>query len=481
MLPELLLFLAPLQGPVTLEVTDPVLVTASSDVLEAALGNALHFEVQGPAAGLLFLAYSATPPFGAGSIGGVPLEVDPLTAMYPLLGQALGPAGQHVHVQPIPASLPAGLSIWTQAAVLDPQVGDLLLSNGVRIDLVPPKPGDLPLLEPGHHIGLVYSTPPATAAPAMDAAWGECLAKGVDSYELSLGWSDIEPAPGVYSTMALTNLLNTASGAGLVPYLSVTAIDAGGLTLPSDLVDPLDASRLAPGLTWDSPQLRDRFQQVLDIVTPSLVQSGGFFLSLGSEVDLRLAGDPAQTLDFASFVESARSYVHSTQPLLAVGVSLTFDAAVTAGPLLAALGQAADNLAWTYFPLQPDHTPRDPSVVPFELALLQQAVAPRPLVLQRIGYPSGYQPVPTNGSSEEQQRAFVEAVFDVVLATPKLRFASLVQLGERGPTEAAELAAELGITAPLFLEHLATLGLCTFATGTPKPAYAELLLGLASL
>lgn len=486
MLSSLFLMLASFQSPSTMTsfvVSDPSLLidSASTGVLAGALGNQLDFAIDGTPSGWVFLAFSPTPPFGAGSIGGVPIEVDLATVGYLLQGLQLDPTGHLTYATFVPDNLPTGISIWTQAAVVAPADLAIQLSGGVRIDLVQPNPSDLPLLELGRHAGVRFSTSGSTHQAALDAAYLESLTHGCDTYTLHIAWDEIEVAPGVYDPAPLLTKLQLIGQTGHEILLVLETIDGRVLRLPSDLLDPADPTHLAPRITWASQSVNSRFSVILDFVAASLADHNGFFLSVGNEVDLYLDDHPEQLSGFAVFVSNARDHVHATQPKLAVGVTLTAEGALQQGATQQQMAAASDLLAFTYFPLAPGFVAASPMVPLGDLPSLSALVAPFPLLLQEVGYGSGALPLPTAGASLEKQALFFENVFDAMLTLPKLRFVLVEGLADLGTKDLAELANEHDNYDPAFLENRATVGLLTDLDASAKPAWAEFLAGLDSL
>jgi len=469
---------------VQLTIDDPIgfLSSAATDQIDVPLGDPVEITIHDPnAAGdLVLLAVSGIAAPQGGLFG-----VDLTTAIFPLNGLATGAVldagGDYSWSSEVPLGLPTGVALYAQSILIDPVTFALATSNTVTMDLKPVAPVNMPLLPPGKHVTAIYSGANPTSQVTMDAAWAECIAAGADTYELALSWTDIEPSPGVYDTTYLDSLLATLSQSGFSTYLSITTIDTVNLTLPSDLVDPANPQELAPGMTWDSPVMLARFQAVLNLVVPRLVQNGGFFLSVGNEVDSWLGSRPTQLLPFATFVDTARLHAHGIEPRLAVGVAAQFDVVLFTPAILGALLAVSDNVPLTYYPIKGDFSVQDPSVVAGDLAAMAAAVAPRPLLLQEFGYPSGFAPAPTNGSSNEKQRQFIANCFGAFQANPTLRFASCLQLGDWDPALVAWFATYYGVSAPLFAEFLGTLGLRDWATGAAKPAFAEFVNGLLSL
>ena len=482
MLVSLFLSLA-LGQPTTLVVGDPSLGIDSSTtgVLTGALGNQLNFHVDGAPLGLGFLVFSPSPPFGAGSIGGIPIEVDLATLGFLVQGQQLSPAGFLGHSSQVPSTLASGTSIWTQAAVLDPLDRAIQLSNGVRIDLVPSDPADLPVLELGRHVGLSHSFWGSHVQAVLDDAYDAALAHGNDAYTLCVPWNSIEIAPGVYDSSKLLTDLHRVANLGQDVLLVLETIDGLELRLPSDLTDPTDPTHLAPGLTWSSYEVESRYHFLLDFVTPLLASNGGFYLSLGNEVDLYFERQPTELSAFGSFVRNARTHVHATQAKLAVGVTLTANGALSGSPSQAQLAPVCDLIAYTYFPQGSGGKAAEPRVPLVDFPALALLAAPHPLILQQVGYGSGLSPMSASSSSLEKQRLFVASCFDAMRLVPKLRYFVLDGLEDPSDQKLDEIASEHADRTPEFLDNRGSVGLRFFFTGWAKPAWSEYLQGLDDL
>ncbi|MCR9246733.1 MAG: hypothetical protein NXI31_16995 [bacterium] len=337
---------------------------------------------------------------------------------------------------------------------------------------------ELPLLGPGQRIGLIYSAPPVTARGAMDAAWQESLARGVDGYELAIRWTDIETAPGVFDLTHLDHLLATTSAAALAPYVVLQVIDTTALTLPADLVDAGFPNELRAGLTFDSPAFSQRLATVLDALVPRLVANGGFYLAIGNEVDVWLAARPHHAPAYAALLAAMRAHSRALDPRLAIGTSVTFTGFERQPALVELLKAASDTVAFTYYPLMSNFHPRSPDVVAADFDTMRAAVAPTPLLLQEVGYPAGWSSGPTNGSSHEAQRRFVQNVFLALRSRPDIRFCSFLHLGDWGPSELDRFESYYGLSDPRFREFLGTLGMREHDDGAAKPSYTEFLVGL---
>ncbi len=345
---------------------------------------------------------------------------------------------------------------------------------------VPSQPGSLPLLDPGPLMGVIYSQPEPGAEPALDAAFAASQSAGALGYELSIAWHALESSPGVVDLSFAQLLLDTLEASGMTPYLVLTTIDTVQLSVPPDLQDPGDSTELAPGLAWDDPAMLGRFEMLLDGLVPLLVAKGGFYLSVGNEVDAWLGARLGQVSSYSNFVDHARSYAQAIEPGLAIGVTATFDVVANQPLLLDQLQSVSDRVAFTYYPLNGDFSVRPPAEVAADLALLRAANGPGPMLLQEVGYPAGLTSGPTNGSSEAAQRAFVENVFAYLQTDPDLRFVSFLHLADWTAADLDLFETYYGISDPAFREFLGTLGMHQ-QDGTARLAWAAYLAGLNDL
>lgn len=464
-------------------VEDPALLTSSAGTgtLLATLGNQLNYALQAQPQGLGYVAFSPTPPSGPDTINGIPVEIDLANFAWVLEAAPFDSQGELTWSTFLPENLNPGTSLWTQAAALDPITGLLHLSNGVRLDIVPPDPGNLPLLPAGQHVGVTYTPPlPAAQAP-LDLAFLESLAHRADAATLHTAWNDIELSPGKYTTANLEAELQQNAALGLRTLVVLETINGELLEVPSDLVDPQAPDQLAPGLAWDSPAIAARFATMLDLIAPLVVAYDGYFLSVGHEVDRYLAVHPSDLGSFVNFTDAARTHVHGTLPKLSVGVTLTANEALSGGPNLPALLTASDNLAFTYFPLKADHSAADPLTPLSDVPLLAALVAPHPLVLQAVGYGSGATPVPLAGGSPTKQATFTRSLFEALSLVPKARATIFGRLSDLTGPELTELRFVTGSGDANFIENRRTTGMRLATDGSAKPSWSEFLLGLDSL
>lgn len=338
----------------------------------------------------------------------------------------------------------------------------------------------LPLLEVNKLVGVVYSAPSPAAKSVLDADFSSCITAGANTYELAVTWASLEPTPGTVDVSSLSTLLTTVKSSGLIPYLVIKTIDTNRLTLPTDLMNATDSTKFAGTLAFDSTTVLQRFGALMDQVTPLLVQQGGFYLSVGNEVDVWLTANPSAQSQYVTFLSQARSRVHLSNNRLAVGATCTSGVVTAAPSLLSSLLGASDAISYTYYPLNSDFTVRDPSVVAGDLSQLVSASAGEFVLLQEVGYPSGYIPTPGNSSSVTKQQQFVQNVFTALSAQTSIRFCSFMQMADYTAADVATFETYYGISQPEFVEYLSTLGLVD-NTGVSKGAFQALLTGLATV
>lgn len=338
------------------------------------------------------------------------------------------------------------------------------------------QPGALPLLDAPIGVGVIYSDVEPAARSATDRAWTMALKRGVNSYQLAVPWDRIAGADGTPDLSYLVPLLDTLDAAGMNVFLTLQSVDTNGLRLPASLLDPSNPRKLAPGLSFDSPEVIGPLIALLDGLVPLLASKGGFALSLGNEVDVWLGSNPGQAYPLAVFVENGRQFAHSLEPDLAVGVTFTREAFgdEAVAPLLAAV---SDALMVTYYPLE--GSVLDPGVIEADFDAMEALAGGKPVLIQEAGVPGA----PADGSpsllgaTDELQRAWVEAVFRQVREREAVRFVSWLHLADHPAAVVAFFEQYYGSSDPAFVEFLSGLGLMT-SGGEAKPALRELMIQL---
>jgi hypothetical protein len=318
----------------------------------------------------------------------------------------------------------------------------------------------LPLLPAGTHIGVVYSDPQPATDNGLDTVFAQISAAGASVYQLSFSWADLEPQPGVIDTAPLAQALSVLQMMGLRPYLVIKTIDTTRLALPADLA----------GTSFDDPALQTRFAALLDEVVPQLVANGGFFLSVGNEVDVWLADHPADVEPYLDFVAASRAHVQAQVAQMGLGATLSFAALQDNANLVSDLLATSDAAVFTYYPVSND-VPADPGAVAADLDQMAQAAGSLPVLLQEVGYPAG-----TDGSSADAQREFVANLFAAIPDQPNLRLVSYLQLSDWSDVVCSYFVDYYGMSH----DYLCSVGLRAY-DGTPKPAFEAFMTGLAGL
>lgn len=333
----------------------------------------------------------------------------------------------------------------------------------------------LPLLPPGQHISIEYGQVMPGAESTLEDAYFEVITAGVvETYHLSIYWRALQPTSAEIDLGPLRESLRILDVFQLAPQLTIPTIDAVNLVLPVDFMHPDNPAALRDGLHFDDPAVMAAFGELLDVAVPTFKRRGGFYLSIGNEVDGWLASRPDEIARFAAFVEAARTRIHERHPEVAVGVTMTYSGAAAHPEILAAMQAVSDIVAFTYYPLNPDFTVQASAVVADDIAHMVELSNGGPVILQETGYPSGYVPTPNNGSSGDLQAQFVHALFDAIATHPEIRFVTFVQLGEWPDALCDFFAGYYAISEETFREYLCTLGLRTYS-GEAKPAYAVFL------
>jgi len=233
----------------------------------------------------------------------------------------------------------------------------------------------------------------------------------------------------------------------------------------------------------------NRFTTLLDQIVPILVQKGVFYVSFGNEVDAWLSINPSEQENYLQWFTTAKKYAQAINSSLAIGLTLEFPSFVqyNAGNTLYAFVSsyvaAMDAVSVTYYPFAPQGNFEESNMsivgIPGDFDTMVSSVQNKFILIQEIGFPGGYEPVPTDGSSEELQRQFVEAIF-VQLAAHKSQivFMSYYLMNDISPAYCLHLSQYYGFNNTNFVEYLCTLGLRRYGNGTAKPGFNQFITSL---
>jgi hypothetical protein len=269
-------------------------------------------------------------------------------------------------------------------------------------------------------------------------------------------WNAVETQQNSYDFSDIDFQAQLADQANLPISLDVRVIDTSIRAVPgaySTLAwdDPLMAQALINLLTNMAPHLRGRVR----------------WLALGNEVDNYLAANPAEIGPYATLIINVMPTVRSLFPGAQVSVNFTNNAAAFMNSLFSPITTLCDFFSYTYYPLNPDFTLRDPSVAQQEIGQLVAAAGDKPVLLQEVGYASST----VLNSSPAMQAAFLQNVFNTLrFYAGRIVAANFVWLSDLPASEVDQLTAYYGQSNPNFREFLSTLGYLD-TTGQAKPAW----------
>ena len=344
----------------------------------------------------------------------------------------------------------------------------------------------LPLLDPGFTLGTTLyggaDLPPSGTAER--ALLDTAVARGLHGFTYYVDWADLEPEPGQYTLAEFRAKLDDLQRLGVRPFVNITVGDIEDYNLPDGLSD--GQGGLAEGISLDDPAVIERFGRFLDRGVPILLDHGGFVLGVGNEVDARFDGPhPGERAAYVQFVEAARERVHSINPRLAVGVTLTSFAVRDRSQTFRALRRVTDMLPLNYGPIDPNFFVREREEINADFREVLSAYGEGPILIQELTCPSA----PSMDASEEWQRACFERLFEEIDATPQVRFASVFTFQDLD-AETCSLVRDLIFgdefddlpeeVAERLSEYLCQLGVVT-PDGTPKLAWDTVLDGAGSL
>ena len=144
-------------------------------------------------------------------------------------------------------------------------------------------PQAIPRLSAGVHMGLIVGFEElSTAQQARTEELMEAsVAAGSTISRVQFGWSELEPEPGIFDEAGLFEALDAAVKRQQMPFVSLTAIDTGGLTFPADLID--ENGNLAVGRRVDDPEIVARFDRFLAWLVPLLAEYDTWGLAIANE------------------------------------------------------------------------------------------------------------------------------------------------------------------------------------------------------
>ncbi|HLI84354.1 MAG TPA: hypothetical protein VKV17_10575 [Bryobacteraceae bacterium] len=268
-------------------------------------------------------------------------------------------------------------------------------------------------------------------------------------------WTELEPKPDRYELASVNTLVSTAGSENLALSYTLRIIDTRRKVVPADLSHK----------SWHDPALRARLLALLDRIVPVL-RPRARWLMVGYELDAYFRDHPAEIRDFLELYQAAASRVKQLAPEMRVSATLEFGGIAQLESSLSGLNRQLDFVAFTYSPLNPDFTAKDPAVVHSDLAEIRRVAAGRKIVLQEVGYPTSAD----NHSNNARQAQFYTEFFQDLERDPAAFAAvNVMTLADLGERETEQYTSVYGLKSPAFRGALQTLGLFD-QNGQPKPA-----------
>jgi len=301
--------------------------------------------------------------------------------------------------------------------------------------------------------------PPPTTQDYLDAFM---LGKnaGVRGQFTSMTWSDVEPTFGAaYNFSRVTDAINFASKQhGYALLIGIQVINTNLRAVPTNLA----------AIAFDNVTFRNQFKAMLTQMIP-LFEGRVRYLSIGNEVDVLLSSTN-EWAAYKVFYDDVAAHARALDPNLRVGVTLTADFIIGNGTLAATLNTSSDVVMTTYYPLTTNFAVRPAASPMTDFPVLLTRAGSKQLVFQEVGYPSA----PSLGSSQAQQAAFVNNVFEQWKNSGgRIPFLNYFLLHDLTPQLCDSLATQYGLpNVQNFKDYLCTLGLRT-VDGVAKTGWGQ--------
>tara|TARA_Y100000310_G_scaffold109337_1_gene107776 strand:+ start:206 stop:1258 length:1053 start_codon:yes stop_codon:yes gene_type:complete len=282
---------------------------------------------------------------------------------------------------------------------------------------------------------------------------------GLDVVGLPLAWDEIETSPKNYGNvfLGIANIYYPSQNTKL--FLVVSPIDTNNLRIPSDL----------QGKDFDDPEVISRFNSMMDYVLEELNAVELVSVSIGNEIDIYLGQNQEEWAQYEEFLKQTSSHIKSKKNIK-TGAKATFKGLTKTNiNELKNINNNLDVVMVTYYPLNPDFSVQDPSVVSGDINKLISSYNKEIQILE-AGYPSSS----SLGSSETKQAEFVLELFKISnINKDKIKVINLEWLHDKSSSEVNSFASYYGIPNKNFKEYLGSLGLRT-ASGKDKKVFASL-------
>ena len=283
----------------------------------------------------------------------------------------------------------------------------------------------------------------------------EAFDAGMTIVHLVPTWSEVEKNPGKFNFNQIDARAAFAASKGLPVALNIRIVDTNNKSLPKDI------SKLA----FDDEKVVARLRAVIRAIGDR-VKARVRVVAIGNEIDAYFGGHRNEIDAYTRLVRSVRDTVREEFPDALFTVNFTFGG-VSQLDRYRGLADMFDAYSFTYYPLNPDFTMRQPDVVGGDFDRMIQAADGKPVYIQEIGYPSS----DLTKSSLDKQAEFVERSFDALRRhRTRLVGATFLFMSDLPKALVDMLGGYYGSQNKAFKAYLETLGLRD-GKGNPKPAW----------
>ncbi|MCE3278137.1 MAG: Beta-xylosidase [Bacteroidetes bacterium] len=285
---------------------------------------------------------------------------------------------------------------------------------------------------------------------------------GMTQVGLFQNWTSIETSPNTFNLSIFDIADYYYPLFNMSVDLTIVPIHTNNLEVPSDLT----------ALAFNDPVMISRFNKLLDSIKSHLPNLTLSSLVIGSEHDVYLGSNSLKWSQYTAFYNSVSAHAKTLWPGLKVATELTFGGITSLNSYAQTLNASSDYIGVSYYPLNGDFTVKPVTSVSTDLSTLVNLYPSKPICFYQYGYPSSA----TCNSSEIQQAQFITETFaawDTYSA--RIKIIDFTWLHDLDPAAVNNIGSYYGLTDPVFLEFLRTLGLRTFnGNGTDKLAFKEL-------
>lgn len=228
---------------------------------------------------------------------------------------------------------------------------------------------------------------------------------------------------------------------------------------------------------FDSTTVVTAFETLIDDFLAATPNATYDAIIVGSEIDFYLGSDTAAWAAYTTFFQQVAAHIRSARPGTLVGSEVTFNAyqdptQLTLWNLLCA---HADFVGVSYYGIEDDYAAKAPSTVAGDFRTIVEGSVDKPIWFPQLGYPAAT----SLGSSEVQQAAWIEAVFEAWdTHRADIRMINFTWLHDWSPTEVEDyMTGTLGIdpSTTLLDDFLGSLGYRTWDdAGSDKAAWPAL-------